>query len=558
MSDFGNIFRFYGKISIFLHKKSFTTAKFFGIIYSSADYIKRMVKDVYNIIIVEDEPCILDFLVEAVGWEKIEVNVAGAYNDSKTAIENIIKKNPDIVITDINMPGITGLKLIEQIRNRGFKNSVVIISAYDNFKYVKEAFKLGVNDYLLKSELEIDELRSLILKLLKSSDDKGEVSQDYHSILIKENLLKSIIWGGKKIEETDNGILNKIIGKNYSVGVINLLNYNNILKKTWEDDSELLKYGITNILCEILDGSNCCEAFINEKCEIVFIFCFDNIVNAHKDAESLLKDTMKYLKDNLGFLVCGGYSGFESNSYNLKMQYENAKSASRYTFVLGRDAIVSYKEQINKKFEKIDFNDRLNRFTKCIMSYGFRNIIDNFNNYVFQKVHIFSFDGVFDIYEKYISALEFVISDTKQGQVEADMLKKALYFGNIDEFNMELYRVICELKVSFFESTGYIRQIKKYIDMNYGKNINLELLAHEFGINYKKLSHDFSEKTGMGFKKYLNEVRMKQAMNLIKESDYLLYEIAEKVGYANYENFSRVFYNYYGEWPKKYYREKKK
>lgn len=95
-----------------------------------------------------------------------------------------------------------------------------------------------------------------------------------------------------------------------------------------------------------------------------------------------------------------------------------------------------------------------------------------------------------------------------------------------------------------------IFKIQKYVKKNFSKNITLESIASEFDIDYKKLSRRFLKQTGISLKKYIIEVRMQEAMHLITQTDYFLHEIANMVGYSNYESFSRSFYNYFGKWPK--------
>lgn len=91
--------------------------------------------------------------------------------------------------------------------------------------------------------------------------------------------------------------------------------------------------------------------------------------------------------------------------------------------------------------------------------------------------------------------------------------------------------------------------IEEYIEKNYAYNITLQSIAGKFNIDYFYLSRKFVSHFDMSFRKFINKVRMEKAMELIKKSDYKLKDIAELVGYENYESFSKTFNKHFGKTP---------
>lgn len=83
-------------------------------------------------------------------WSRLGLEVVGEAADGETGLELIHRVLPDIVITDVRMPRIGGIELVQKLRAEGFRIPVLIISGYDDFSYVRSALKLGVTDYLLK------------------------------------------------------------------------------------------------------------------------------------------------------------------------------------------------------------------------------------------------------------------------------------------------------------------------------------------------------------------------------------------------------------------------
>lgn len=103
----------------------------------------------YKVVVVEDSSLLRKGLIFTTPWEKLKCQVIGEASNGLEGVEIIKKLNPDIVITDIKMPGLDGIDMIKSLKD--LTNTVfIIISAYSEFDYAKSALKLGVTDYLLK------------------------------------------------------------------------------------------------------------------------------------------------------------------------------------------------------------------------------------------------------------------------------------------------------------------------------------------------------------------------------------------------------------------------
>ena len=102
----------------------------------------------YKVLLVEDEEIIRKGLMYLVDWEKEDCVVVGEAGDGVEGTEKIRKLRPDMVITDVRMPFLSGLDMLEQTRSIPY--AAIVISGYDEFEYAKRAIKLGVKDYIVK------------------------------------------------------------------------------------------------------------------------------------------------------------------------------------------------------------------------------------------------------------------------------------------------------------------------------------------------------------------------------------------------------------------------
>ena len=102
-----------------------------------------------KVYLVEDEIIIRQSIKNSIDWEKEGYEFVGDASDGELALPVILKEKPDILITDIRMPEIDGLELIEEVRKQQRSIKCIIISGYSDFSYARKAIQEGVSDYIL-------------------------------------------------------------------------------------------------------------------------------------------------------------------------------------------------------------------------------------------------------------------------------------------------------------------------------------------------------------------------------------------------------------------------
>ncbi len=104
----------------------------------------------YQLMIVDDEKAMCELLAEIIPWEDVGVSVAGICKNGLEAYEKAMELKPDMILTDIKMPGIDGIELIRRLSGEGLKTRFILLSAYGEFEYARQAMKYNVKHYLLK------------------------------------------------------------------------------------------------------------------------------------------------------------------------------------------------------------------------------------------------------------------------------------------------------------------------------------------------------------------------------------------------------------------------
>ncbi|MDO4647994.1 MAG: response regulator [Eubacteriales bacterium] len=125
----------------------------------------------YKMILADDEPQILDSISHMLDWEKYNIRICGTAENGEEALNLMEKQQPEIMITDIRMPVMDGLELIEKVHRRKEECKVVVLSGYDDFEYVRTAMKNGAVDYL-KKPLGRQEIIRVIEEIIDALEDE--------------------------------------------------------------------------------------------------------------------------------------------------------------------------------------------------------------------------------------------------------------------------------------------------------------------------------------------------------------------------------------------------
>lgn len=167
--------------------------------------------------LIDDEVWVIKGLLKKIKWSDFFIDIVATATDGIEAYNLAMELKPDLIITDIRMPGIDGLELIEKL-NQSLSDSLsIILSGYDDFVYTQKALRIGAFDYILKP-VDISEFESILLRAVKKMKDKHEDKQSIDKIeeIIEENVssskIRSIIDFIEENYENDIN-LNGIAGK---------------------------------------------------------------------------------------------------------------------------------------------------------------------------------------------------------------------------------------------------------------------------------------------------------------------------------------------------------
>ncbi|MHA6484919.1 response regulator [Paenibacillus sp. strain BS8-2] len=525
-----------------------------------------------TIILADDEPIILKGLRKLMPWEQLGMRIAGTAFDGKELLDLIETNRPDIVISDISMPHMTGIELIQELHRRGDSTKIIFISAYQEFAYAKSAIAYGAVDYLVKP-LNKDDMEQALRKAVASIKREGELEERQSKLVqLEERSKKASI---KECLEalTDGEVLGGsegyaavsqlFAGKQFSLGIVAA----EVPRggRWQEGEKRLVDFAVQNIISELLDTWGEGYVFAKES-RHVYVAIHEQSAQPEKLAEQMKESIASYLKLEVSI----GVAALAVNIDAMQEAYKQAKHALQKTYF--RDdhrvsifnnheasaATVSEAELYELRAEVIDgllahtwegARSSMQTMLERVASYASGNralavsACLSFIHSIIQeviKMGIVLKDGAFEL-------------DKLQGQLEQYRSFQELQSGLIQLLE-SLYHHINQ-KASSREKL-LIYRVKTYIDDHFAEEITLERTSAVIFMNAYYFSNFFKKHTGQNFKQYVTDIRMRHALKLLTTSDLMVYEIAEQCGYNNARHFSDMFKKHMGMLPQEYRQSK--
>jgi hypothetical protein len=474
----------------------------------------------------------------------LEYEIVADFSEGKAAIEWLRKNEIDIMICDMQMQGMSGVELIRMAHVINQFLPVVVISAFDNFEFVRGSLINGADNYLLKHELTKDNLLRVLNQVREKYRIVPEERKLYHRIgycmkdkneFCEENIKK--MSEQKQIDFICHNIIPLVISPDYLfIENINPLEYKQELGKA-----------VIDILGQILGSEYKYLVYFTKQAHIMILLSFADvtstlfILNTVKNLTGRLQRQIIRMLDITTTIVVG----------ELKLNLNTAIQEVYYLDSLARDKLYfGGNRVISSMFtEKIDYynNDIPIGFWKQL-KFEMSNQEQDCKE-VLNEIFSYMEDVRMDI--KYIQLfcdklIELMIKQDMLTVLEAEQVNRRIKENEIFEYIrieiMELYNNKKEYKKNNIQKYSLIvRKAINYVIKNYDKDISLEKCAEEVGSSYTHLSRIFKQETGMRFVEFLNMQRVNKAKSLLLRNKISMKEIVEKAGFRNYNYFFKVF-----------------
>lgn len=506
-----------------------------------------------RLLIVDDEDIERNSMEMILARAIPDLTITQAKN-GKSAIEQAVKLQPDLVLMDIKMPGMSGLEAIKEIKGRGISCQFILVTAYDTFDYAKQAIRMGVKDYLLKPS-KVSEIVATVEQVIDQIkvDKKVQAQQSKQQLLLEKS---------RRVLETDM-VIQLLFDHVHDVNLTMLLEMLEI--KALEQMFVmvfLLPEGLENQYPALVERIKrmAPSAWVGSLYGRQFpVIVFRNREKTYRAqateiARNCLKGTEKTLEK--GWFI--GIGQVYEQLDDLKKSYHEAlvammdtKRPVKYRFYQDVEpGIDQTDQQLDHYRDKAFFDDiRLGKWDN--ISQQLVTLIQCYQNEqtdlvkVQQRILEMIWMMALILDEMHISIKRETISlhsQTYQQLIEE--VKR--YFDQIKERYQTYQHAL---------AADRIQQIKQYIIEHSHEDISLDLLAEQIGLSPIYISKMFKEKLGVNYIEFLTACRIDHAKKLMHNQAMSIKEICYEIGYHDPNYFSKVFKRLTGVSPKTY-REK--
>ncbi|WP_250278253.1 response regulator transcription factor [[Clostridium] colinum] len=529
----------------------------------------------YKVIIIDAEEDARNNLIKKINWEKYNFQILDIAENGKEALEKIEKLKPDLIFTDIKMSFLTGIELIKILCKNRYNTKIVIVSKFTNFEYIKDAINNNVIGYILKP-INIKEIEDILIKAKNNFDIEYNQKRDFEALkkyyteslpIIKTQFFSKAIEGKLTLDYWQNKckILNiKLDNKYFLVATIKYSLKN--IEKSYFEDEELILFSIKNILDESIEQ-------FNKSINFYSFFYLDSIVTIfnikHKsEIKHLIKELnniceiyYKIMKINISI----GLGYCVEKIQNLKVSYESSEEALLYKIIMGnrktiyindiepdKNIKLVFSENDEKKLYsliKLSEEEEIKKFVEEIF-YNINKIIINSSDYNLYFIEIIL--SILKLSKNYNISTEKLFGKN----FEINKIINEIYsIDNLKEYFLEKFIILSNLiknqRINY--TNNIVERAKIYIDENYDNpELSINSICDVLFISPTYFSAIFKKTLNISFIKYLTNLRLEKALELINTTSEKTSVIAKKVGYTDANYFSYVFKKKYGLSPLKY------
>lgn len=509
-----------------------------------------------QVIVADDEFFARKALIKMLKESSEEVEICGEAEDGTEVLAILEKQKADIVVTDIRMPEMDGLRLAKEISEKYPDTCVVIESGYADFDYAKTAIRYGVKEYLTKP-IKPEELEKAVLRI---EEEKRKIQQniekqlsaqrgqfmDFSHVLENESLSSEIL--GDMFQEMEKGPW--------------------YLAAAQSIQKEITEEQIHKVL-EIFENTE------GERTVRISYFYPKNefilLVTKSSEDEKTLKP---FLKRKLA--ECIRTAGTDL-SLGLSHLHKQPKSCEKEAGTAYREAVYAVNQRLLHPGQKLyTYEAEVNvlqlfsaaeerELERCLTENKTEEAVSIVNRLFIQcennpEVSIYS---LFTSLIQIMNVINRVYSRKKDqdGTAEADKnsyllfhFKTDLYaFRSIEELKKYIFQLLQDVSGEESQKSSIIEDLLKYLEWNYQYDITVnELAAHKYFVNPSYLSRLFKAETGKTFSRYLMGLRMEKAAEMLKESRLKISDVALCVGYNDVSYFIQTFKKYYAVTPEQY------
>ena len=537
----------------------------------------------HNILIVDDEQLIRQGLRARIEYLGIDVDEIFEAENGLMALRLQEEHPIDVVITDIRMPDMDGLELIQEMQKKNNQIKFVVLSGYAEFSYAETAIRLGVKAYLLKP-VSNDDLKAAFDKAYKEMEQTASVRQevqmkkrmDREKRVYQQEKALNALFSSQEAGAVTREQLCKLCGydeKMWAGGAESVL-YLAILhinKESFEHqrfrpvDHELVRFMIRNIFEEI--QAPCEKLLVNslsDTRQMYGIFIGDDKKKLRMEVERIYLRMRSVLEKKMGIYLTIGVSRCRSQLEG--KETSEARQALKQRIIYGKANIYFYEDIriLGEQEFPVSQLHLLEQYIEHNEIFKVKNLVQE----IFSEELVKKYGSAY-LRIMWIRILNLLLHHyERRGRNAAEIEKMLQNYNLLDriqslqEIRQKIIEMVMECvsteSVADANARSKIQMAIGYIQEHFAENLTVNVLAEHYGMSPNYFSSMFKKEMSRSAVNYITELRINQARELLYHSELSVVDISKKVGYEDSQYFFRVFKKYLGMTPLQYREESRK
>lgn len=511
----------------------------------------------YKVLIVDDEVLLRVGLRTTINWEQSGFTVVAEATNGEQGYEQYKKHEPDVVITDIKMPKKDGLWLIETIRSEDEHIPILVLTCHDEFAFARQALKAGADDYILKSEVEDEELIAILNCVKKKLDKTTRDKEINQSVRTSQNDIRRTLMGDliKAEFALDENLISRLENTHVSLESTKAL-FTSVSvpadKKSEPGSAKQINKAVINLFFHLLDEREISYLYqtVQNQYHFLLVSPVLNMADMKRIFFTANQGAQQYFDKPLRII----YSDIQESMDGLFACYKNFLNKTEALFYLEEPSF--YLENVNDiRFDEINKNDLKQKFNQMLLIDSFMReneegvmlfvgeLMETFRKKPASpnSVRLFLSELINHIYHQYSQMVEgtqelnheqyhFQVMNASTLTEACGMMERFLldFIGQMNKYVQRNSKILATQALNF-------------IQQNFDRKISLKDVAEHLNLSKHYLCSVFKKETGDNVSYYINKLRIEKAKMLLHNPERKSKEIFEEVGYSNQQYFSKVF-----------------
>ncbi|GAB6928707.1 hypothetical protein JCM10914A_26900 [Paenibacillus sp. JCM 10914] len=538
-----------------------------------------------NILLVDDESYVTESLYQTIPWNELSVREVYQAASALEAIDLLEAHEIDIVVTDVRMPAMTGLELMETLADRWPQVRCILLSGYSDFEYAKQAIRLQASDYILKPVDDGEFIQSVHATVTSIQAEREELGHYYHLLysrksdfgILRTTLLRDLVLGQEVAQHYIQTKLNEYeIPLEVNKSALMLLIQLGPRFRGMDDHSlGLMEYAIGNIAEEVLmESFHVWPGKTPHHCMVLLV---QRKTTGHEGGRAqaidreLLQGLVLQFQQEVKNYLRGEIAVYVTSSFRFPSEISAVYRSGlgdlyRWEQEPGHNLRFADDDRVQQRDSSVQAIDLLNRPPSLLHLLETRQWETAHEKLekaftAMEAEHI----GQASIHEAFLSVTSaFMYIAHKQGyyihqldQAGFDPLyiqQVVQSVSKLSNWSFEMLKKLSDI-ASTQETTSkshIIKQVQEMVTADSGYDLSVKTIADRVFLHPVYLSKIYKNETGEGLGDYIIRKRMERALYLLKFTNKKIYEITAELGYQNPQYFSKMFRKYYGMTPNEY------